>query len=51
MLKFPGNFRKAASAKACEYTQWCAPGIIGKKAERVGWFGDRVFFYVGYIFQ
>lgn len=44
MLKFPGNFRKAASAKAREYTQWCAPGIIGKKAERVGWFGDRGFF-------
>lgn len=29
----------------------CAHSILGQKAERVGRFGDRGFFYVGYILQ
>lgn len=33
--KFPGNFRNAASAKACEYTQWLCSQYSWEKGREI----------------
>lgn len=44
LLKFPGNFRKATSAKACEYTQWLCSQYSWKEGRESWLLWRQVFF-------